>query len=123
MSLSKKKDIVNAIKSTLSMSTVHSFPYLVANDSILIKFVWLISFIGSFYVCSYTIFISIQSYLQYEVISKIETKPVADFNFPMIKICSINPFVNEYAFNVLKQDLVHMGLGETSRLTQKLLLV
>jgi hypothetical protein len=107
MSLSKKQDILTAFRSVFRMSSIHSFPNMAENKSTFIKYLWLISFIASFCGCSYTIYRSVTSYFQFEVISRTETKSVNDFNFPMIKICNLNPFKTDYAFNILKELINH----------------
>ncbi len=91
----KKKALITAISTTFDSSSIHSFPNIIENTSKTIKFIWIISFIISLAICTYTIYESITSYFDYEVISRINVKNEGYIDFPMIKICNINPLTTK----------------------------
>ena len=116
----KREAILKAIKSTFNYSSIHSFPNLVENKSYIIKLIWIISFILSLITCTYTIYGSILSYLDYEVISTIDVKNSGFIDFPMIKICDINPLSKHLHKKVIMDSFERYGNDDRMKIFEHL---
>ena len=95
-------EILNKAKELLENSTIHAIPQLIRTDFQLIRILWTISFVASSGLCGYFIFDGIKSYLEYEVITKIEFENDIPAVFPSIIICTRNAFSTNYSREFLK---------------------
>jgi hypothetical protein len=77
--------------------STHGIIGIYKNKAYFFKLMWLILFLGSSAFCFYLIVKSIDSYLKFEITTKIKITPQVPINFPIVKICDINRYSTEYA--------------------------
>lgn len=77
------------ILKTIGSSTIHGLPKIINNRSNIIKFMWLICFIASTCVCFWFLSITIDEYLKFESVTKIETIFTNQLTFPIVSICNL----------------------------------
>lgn len=87
--------IRNAARRTLENSTAHGLPNIVSSEAWHLKLVWLLFSLLSTAGCGYLIFISIQAYLNYDVVSQIRINRQVPMQFPSVKLCNINFIANK----------------------------
>ncbi len=84
--------IKNTIKSIIEDSTVHGIPRLLKSNSLISKITWIIFFCLSTSCCIYLIISAIFNYLQYSVVTTIETIIEIPTILPVITICNLDQF-------------------------------
>ena len=100
------KNKISLIKDELieliSDSTIHALPRIVKSKSSIVKMIMLVCFLASACYCAYLITTTVFNYLNYDVITSIETFPEMPAAFPAITICSLNQFQNNNTFELIK---------------------
>lgn len=76
-----------ALKKVLSSSSAHGIPNIIKAKHNIIRLAWIISFIFSLAVCIYFIATSIKSFLDFDVITKIEEISEQVTEFPTVSFC------------------------------------
>lgn len=91
--LKLKTKLVELIQS----STSHGLPNIFKAEHISIKLIWIICFMVSVSVCSYMIVLSINQYIEYDVVTKAQIITETKSTFPTISICQVHPLTTKYA--------------------------
>ena len=78
--------------------TIHAIPNIFRTRHLIIKIIWMISFLISTGLCAYMVYGSINNYLQFNVVTTIREIIEAEMTFPSVTVCNINPFVTESSF-------------------------
>jgi hypothetical protein len=100
--LTKHKRILKSTFIECSLnSTSHSIPKLFRTENILVKIMWTILTFISVGSCAYLIVRSFNDYLEYNVTTQIRVIDELTSPFPTITICNKDPFVTEFARQVL----------------------
>ena len=95
--------MIKKINQTLESSTIHAIPNIIRTDSLGIKILWLVCFIGSSCICAWFILNTINTYFKHEVVSKIEIKYENPLDFPVVSICNLNPLATNEAKSFAKK--------------------
>ena len=95
-------------KILLRLCHVDNFKKVVETENIAGKLLWLLIFLGALGGTVWIVILSIQSYLKYDVITKIEKIDERPAKFPAVTICNANPFTSLHA-----QDLIEKFINET----------
>jgi hypothetical protein len=99
-------------------STTHGLININQNKAYFYKLMWLVLFCVSLAFCSYLIVSSINSYLTFEVTTKIKINPENPIKFPIMKICDNNFYSTEYAKDLINQyfreDKIHSPFNITA---------
>ena len=106
--------ITEIIISSANDSTVHGIGHFFKREHPFIKSIWLLLFLVSTGVCIYVISQTVISYLSFETVTKAENIYVDITQFPVIAICSLNPFMTNVSFEFVKNILVDNGLINNS---------
>jgi len=88
----KNVKINQVIMNNLTRSTIHAIPNIFSPNDLILKIMWLICFLGSGSFCSFFIVTSIQEYLSFDVVSKIDIRNENPIVFPAVSICNLNIF-------------------------------
>ena len=80
-----------------SCTTCHGIPNITRVKSLTLRIMWLFFFLVSKAFCCYMIFTSIDSFFDFEVVTKIHIENHLPIEFPTISICNLNPYVKEEA--------------------------
>lgn len=80
----KKFKIKNVLKKMISESTIHGLPNLIKTNNNFFKTIWLSAFLITIFACMYMIKNNFNSYLNYEVITKIDLIYEQPAKFPTI---------------------------------------
>ena len=78
-------------------STSHGIPNILRSDKIFFKIFWTFFLIVCSSYCFYSIIKSIQSYYEFEVVTKIEVIDEIPTQFPAVTICNLNFLATDYA--------------------------
>jgi hypothetical protein len=111
-------EILKKAKELLENSTIHAIPQLIRTDFQLIRILWIISFLVSSGLCAYFIFDGIKSYLEFEVITKIEFENDIPAIFPSIVICTRNAFSTSYSKEFLQNLSIEKNLDYNRQFRQ-----
>ena len=106
----KKKSI-----ELILVSTSHGLPNAFRTENKFLKFMWLILFLICISTGCYTVFSSINDYLQYEVVNKIDINYEMPAHFPSLTIINTvirKRFNSRYVFQVLL--LFYRGIDKKS---------
>ena len=103
MEQSNNKKIKNLIKSIIEDSTIHGIPRLLKSNSWISKIAWIIFFCISTSFCLYLIVSSILSFLQYNVVTTIETTNEIPSYLPVITICNLNQLQTNNSFYLVQK--------------------
>jgi hypothetical protein len=96
----KLSEIISLTKETMEGSSIHALPNIVRNKYYTIKAVWFVCFIISTAGCCYLIIQSVNDYLSFDVVTKIQVNEKDKITFPMIKVCPITPFTSNYSLQL-----------------------
>lgn len=103
LSKSVKTDLIKVLKKYVSESYVHGLPRVFKSEkNLLVKSLWLTFILVNFGVCCFYVYSNILEFLNYEVITKIETISEVPKIFPKTTICNNNPFVSNYSMEFLE---------------------
>jgi hypothetical protein len=91
------------IKSIIEDSTVHGLPRVLKSNSLISKIVWTIFFCLSSSCCVYLIISAIFSFLQYSVVTTIETITEIPADLPVVTICNLNVLQTNYSLSLAKK--------------------
>ena len=104
----------NTIKNRLSEwfldTEIHGLPNIARADNMAIRIMWTICFFISLGTCSFLVYRSINSYLEYDVNSKFDVIYEAPAVFPTVTICNQNPFITDEAFEYVKSSMDKFGI-------------
>ena len=84
-------------------SSIHALPNIVRNKYYSIKVVWFVCFIASTAGCCFLIIQSVNDYLSFDVVTKIQVKEKDKITFPMIKICPTTPFTSNFSLQLAQR--------------------
>ena len=101
-----KQKILKVTKDTLEGSSIHAIPNIVRTESILLRVIWGVFFLGSIGVCGWYLSQAISSYLDYEIVTTFQVNNVNQLPFPVVSICDLKSFYDKQAYN--------NGIGLTS---------
>ena len=90
------------LESALS-TTIHGLPNIFRSERILLKIMWTLCLLGFSSYCFFSIFKSVNSYLNHEVVTNIDIIKENPTEFPAVTICNLNLFVTDYALDKLKK--------------------
>ena len=96
-----KKNILRILKEKWSNSSSHGIPNIARTDSYLIKFFWIITFLGCTSFFTYLTVQSIFEYFQHDVTSKIRLIKEFPIKFPGIRVCNKDPFITYESIEIL----------------------
>ena len=102
---SKWKDIKEALREIALSSTCQGLPNIVKSNSLFFRIFWTFFLIVSSSYCFYSIVKSINSYLNWEVITNIDVINEIPAQFPAVTFCNLNLFATDYAQEILMQIL------------------
>jgi hypothetical protein len=89
-------------------TTSHGIPNLCRADKLYIKIVWIVLFLLSSSYCTYLIVLSIQNYIEFNVVTQIKTINQVPSPFPSVTICNANSYLTqsslEYVQKVLRDN-------------------
>ena len=98
--MGKKLDkIKKAFKIIGSKAQAHGIPKIFNSTHIVMRVMWLMITIGSASVCLLCLTKTILDFLKYPVVTNINVKSEIPAEFPAIKICSLNPTIQEYSLS------------------------
>lgn len=122
--LNKKKEILRLISNTFANSSIHAVPNILRNESYLLKLMWIIFLLGSTGYCAYLISQSVMIYLSYNVVSLNRINSKRSIEFPIVKICSLNPFTTSFSKEFMEKSL-NKSMNEKidTNMTHKLKLI
>ena len=80
-------------------SSIHGLPNIISTKRTCNKIMWIIFVIGCSSFCIYSIINSIMSFLDYEVVTKIELIPENPTQFPTVTLCNLNAKNSKYNLN------------------------
>ena len=92
--------IKNTLHDVVLSSTSHGLPNIFKSKRILLKIIWTLFFLISLGYCSFSIIKTINSYFNWEYLTKIEDFRENPTEFPAITVCNLNKYGNEFAKNV-----------------------
>ena len=114
--LKLKTKLVELIQS----STAHGLPNIFKAEHISIKLIWTVCFLVSVSACSYMIVLSINQYIEYDVVTKAQIITETKSTFPTISICQAHPLTTKYAEieveNVLKRIIIDFNISNLAGL-------
>jgi hypothetical protein len=100
--------ITKTIKEKFENSSIHAIPNIVRNKYLILKLSWVISFVLSTVICSFSIIKTISEYLNFPVITNILELNENPILFPIISICKTNfiedELLNEIDFQTLATE-------------------
>ena len=99
MSFSKESKLNETLTDLILSSTCHGIPSVFRTKRLCLKIMWIIFFIGCSSFCIYSINNSIMSFLDYEVVTKIELIPENPTQFPTVTLCNLNAKNSKYNLN------------------------
>ena len=94
-------------------TSCNGFPHLFKTERTILKILWIICIIVSTATCAWMVSESINDYLQFDVITKIETVPVEELTYPAIMICIENVANNSdiyTSYYKLNQNYYYLSL-------------
>ena len=97
--LLKKERIFQTLKQIGLTAQVHGIPRIFQAKKIFLKLMWTVFFICSVIAYTYFFTITLNSYFQYSVVSKIDLVSENPMTFPTITFCSNNPPTRNYSLN------------------------
>ena len=82
---SLKRKLLDANKSTLSISTLHGMRKIIKNPFMPIKVMWTVCMFTSIGYCCYGVVTSFALYFEYNVETRLEVKSGIQLGFPVVK--------------------------------------
>ena len=79
-------------------TTIHALPNILRTKYTFLKMFWLFIFLLLSSLCFTLIINNIQTFFQYETVTKTTVNYQVSTEFPTVTICNQNPFVSEQAF-------------------------
>ena len=105
------KNLKSIIIQAISDSTAHGLPNIIKSEKLFLKIFWIIIFILSSSYAINFILDSVNAYLSYESVTKIEVTKDLPSQFPAVSICNINPFTTKFA----KEYTRNISIGFTDK--------
>lgn len=96
---SKYETLKQKSKEILLASTFHGVQGIVKESNYLIRIIWIICFLISLASCSYFVLQSVLNFLDYEVMTSIQTIYEQESEFPVVSICFSKPSDPRYNYN------------------------
>ena len=116
--------MLKSVRETLKSSTIHGIPSILNSKNLIIRLIWIISFLGSSCGCVWFILSNLNEYFKHEVVSKININYVNELPFPVISICDLNRIntkeLNQYMINTYRGEYPNMSLFDETMVHQKL---
>ena len=103
---SKKEKIKKALLDAVLSSTSHGLPNIFRSKSLFLKIIWIFCVLGFLSYCSLSIIRSINSYYNWEYVTKIDVIQEIPMEFPAVTICNLNIYATDYAQRLLNQILL-----------------
>ena len=107
----KRETIKKIFSSVLENSTIHGLSNIIKNDLISIRSMWILCFLLFSSICCYMMSHTIQEYIKFEVVSRVDVKYENEIVFPMITICRDNPFSTDFSTKILTRNLERNGFN------------
>ena len=98
---SKWSQIKNILLEVVLSSSAHGLPNIFKSKTIFLKIIWTLFFLFFFCYCSISIIRTINSYLNWEFVTKIEVIREIPTEFPAVTICNLNIYGTEFAKNIV----------------------
>ena len=98
----KKPSIKKCIVDLIEDSTMHGLPRMFKSKSWLVKIMWFFCFLGSTGYCVYLTLTSVFDFLDYDVVTSIETFREIPSTLPAITICNLNQYQNNNSFEFVE---------------------
>ena len=95
-------DLKNILRETCLSSTIHGIPNILRTNSICLKVLWSIFTILSSSACFYLVIEAVTQFLEHEVVTKMIVTNEFSSEFPAIKICLKNKYLDDNGNNFLK---------------------
>lgn len=87
--------IKTKLKNHFLFSTIHGIQHIVRTPNSLVKFVWFFCFLSAIATCAYFMSVSLSNYLNYKVVTYLNTIYEDRSEFPALSICSsVEPLNN-----------------------------
>ena len=100
---SKMLKIKRALEEIGTSSTSHGLPNIIKSEGVFFKLFWSFFLIISSTYCFYSIAKSINSYLDWEVVTKIDVITEIPTQFPAVTFCNLDLFTTDYAKDILNK--------------------
>ena len=97
-----KTSIKKCIVDLIEDSTMHGLPRIFKSKSWLVKIMWFLCFLGSTGYCVYLTLTSVFDFLDYNVVTSIETFREIPSTLPAITICNLNQYQNNNSFEFVE---------------------
>ena len=101
----KTKIFEHGFKSWLSFTTCHGYPRVLVHKSTFFKVLWVIFPTIMAGLAFFLITKSLRCYLDFKVVTNINTYDKNNALFPTISICNQNPFVTNFSVNYVQELL------------------
>ena len=96
--------------------TMHGIFRIVESKKLAVKFFWLILFWGFMSHLIYQVFVTSRSYLNYHVISKIESRIERKLQFPAVTFCPTNSYSQNYTQeNAMNETIMQEVIRNTNK--------
>ena len=109
-------EIKDTLKELIRSSTCHGIPSAFRTKRSSLRVMWILLFIGCAAYCSYLINDSIMSYLEYDVVTRIDLIYENPARFPAITFCNLNKKFTKYNLN---ETLIDCGFNRSECLTSE----
>ena len=94
------------LKEWSETTSFHGFPNIARSKTVFITTLWVICLCGSSGYCTYSVYKSVITYFQFNVITHIRNVYEAQAPFPTITMCNFNPFVTNQAYEYARKVIV-----------------
>lgn len=91
-------------------STSHGLPHVAKRKNVALKVLWLVCLLASASVCSYLVYSSIDDYIGWDTVSKIEIIQEIPTYFPTVSICNLNQLSTNFSIQFMRDLLIENGL-------------
>lgn len=116
--MSKIKILREKFKEQLSNTTGHGLGNIVATQNWCLKIMWFIAWLTGLGLTIYLIILSLRSYFNFEVITKIRVIDERPMIFPKVTVCNLDPFVTNESITFLA-DVINSSRFYSGRVKQQ----
>ncbi|RNA25225.1 acid-sensing ion channel 1-like isoform X1 [Brachionus plicatilis] len=103
--MSKEHSYTQKLREIVESSTIHGIPNVLRSKNKFLRYFWTVAFLVFFSYCMYSVVLIIFTYLQFNVIVRMQIVQTYNAEFPAVTFCNINPYdftIGENLKNVTK---------------------
>ena len=108
-----EKRLKECLEEAALSKTAHGFEKIISHKKFSLKLIWILLLLASVGVCIYFVVKSVADYLDYEVVTKIQSFYELPVLFPTVTICNVNMYNNKQSIEFAKRKIAENRIKDS----------